>query len=308
MNDEQIFLANAYLDGELTADERRIAEADPEVMTEVEQLRALQSAVRDAPAPSAEARESAISAAMAAFGAAGPTDLPADEPAPATAPVVPFRPRPAYAKYLGIAAALVAVAGLGIVVAQSGQGDDDAAEPAADMATMEDNADRVMTESVPSDDEAVAEMAPADDGGAAGADEGDAAEDVEMADDGDDVAAEPSPDETADLAAAEDSDDAGADAPYREVPAGFDPAAPITDDDELGIYGVYLIGERDRGQLPPTPNHDCVEAEQILGTATLQLGDDSIAVYVDVRETDGLAVALRADTCVELIAGSLVAD
>lgn len=316
MNDEQYFLANAYLDGELTAEERGIAEADPEVMAEVEQLRALQSALRDTPAPSDEARESAISAAMAVFGAADPvdpTDLPDDEPAPAPAPVVPFRPRPAYAKYLGIAAALVAVAGLGIVVSQAGQGGDDAADTLADTAAGEESLDRAgaVTESIESDDGSAAEMAPAEDESVAGAD--DEMADEEMADEGVEFDAEPTSeatadDDTADMAAAEDGDDVVFAGPYREVPEGFDPSAPITDDVELGVYGVYLIGERDGGQLPPTPNHDCVDAEQILGTATLLLGDDSVAVYIDVRETDGMAVALRTDSCFELMAGSLLAD
>ena len=318
MNDEQYFLANAYLDGELTAEVRGIAEADPEVMAEVEQLRALQSALRDTPAPSDEARESAISAAMAVFGTADPvdpTDLPDDERAPAPAPVVPFRPRPAYAKYLGIAAALVAVAGLGIVVSQAGQGDDDAADTMADTADMEESLERAgaLTESFEADDGADAEMLPADDEGVAGADENEAADDAEMADEqpADDVAepaAEATAEDTDDMAAAEDGDDGAVEGTYREVRAGFDPAAPITDDAELGVYGVYLIGERDSGQLPPTPNHDCVDAQEVLGTATLRLGDELIEVYVDVREADGMAVALRADTCFELMAGSLFTD
>lgn len=315
MNDDQYFLANAYLDGELTADERGIAEADPEVMAEVEQLRALQSAVRDAPTPSVEAREAAISAAMAVFGSTHPSDLPADEPVPATAPVVPFRPRPAYAKYLGIAAALVAVAGLGIVVSQAGQGDDDATDSVADSAAAEESLERAgaLTDNFEADDGSVAEMAPAEDESVTGADDSDAADDAEFADDqsadgGAEPAAEPSSEDTADMATAEQGDDAAGEGPYRDVPAEFDPAAPLTDDVELGIYGVYLIGERDNGRLPPTPNHDCVDAQQVLGTATLRLGDDSVAVYVDVREADGLAVALRTDTCVELVAGSLFAD
>ena len=97
MNDEQIFLANAYVDGELTADERRIAEADPQVMTEVEQLRLLQGELRDVSPPTDAARESAIGAAMAAFDSDA-------APASVDTNIIPFRPRPAYAKLLGIAA------------------------------------------------------------------------------------------------------------------------------------------------------------------------------------------------------------
>ena len=41
MNDDQRLLANAYLDGEVSADERARAEADPEVVAEVARLRAV---------------------------------------------------------------------------------------------------------------------------------------------------------------------------------------------------------------------------------------------------------------------------
>ena len=310
MNDEQIFLANAYLDGELTADERRIAEADPEVMTEVEQLRALLTELRAVPPPSADARESAISAALASFGSATATAESMSDHAPTAAPVVPFRPRPAYAKFLAVAAAVVAVAGLGIVVSQNSLGGDDS-DTASDMveeASIERNG--ALTESFDTaeatEGDAMADDM-ADDGGSddmaeiAGADT--------MADDGDELAATPAAEATADGASDEAGDaPLGDEAEYRQVRADFDPDAPITDEDELGVYGVYLIAERDAGRLPSTPNHACVNAQQVLGTATLLFDGGPTPIYVDVREDDGLAVALRTDTCVELVAGSLFAD
>ena len=64
MNAEHEFLASGYVDGDLTDDERRIAEADPAVMAEVEQLRALRAELADVPPPTTDARESAIAAAM----------------------------------------------------------------------------------------------------------------------------------------------------------------------------------------------------------------------------------------------------
>ena len=113
MNEEQFFLANAYLDGELTAEERGIAEADPAVMAEVEQLRALQNDLRDVEPPSDAARESAIGAALAEFTSRSSTSTSTGRVAPAVtaAPAAPivFRRRPAYARYLGVAAAMVAV-------------------------------------------------------------------------------------------------------------------------------------------------------------------------------------------------------
>lgn len=312
MNDEQFFLANAYLDGELTADERRIAEADPEVMTEVEQLRALQAGVRDVPAPTAAARESAISAAMAAFdGSLGTDAAPAgDAPGHTGSPVVPFRPRPAYAKYLGIAAAFVAVAGLGIVLAQGAGGDDDSADTAADMPTdgAVERGD-AMTEPADTADAADSElMITADDADDATADQA-----VE-----DEVAAEPEagdmPETGPEATAESSSEDSSGGSPtsggeqLREVPPDFDPRAPIADDVELGVYGVYLLAEREAERLPPTPNHSCVTFEQILDEAMLVVDGEPVRVYVDVRESDGQVVALRTDTCAELLRGSLFLD
>ena len=318
MNDEQHFLANAYLDGELTADERRIAETDPVVMTEVEQLRALQAELRDVPAPTAAAREAAIGAAMAAFGAANRLDTastPAgDAPGRTGARVVPFRPRPAYARYLAVAAAFVAVAGLGIIVAQGGGGSDD---DSADNASVLLDADAdVRTEAVTESastadasdtaDAAESEIMAADEGGDAG-----------MA--GDDMgpqeesAAEPAVGGTADVAS-EDSVEGTSGSPadgrvrHRDVPPDFDPEAPIANEVELGTLAAYLIVERDAGRLPPTPNHACADAQQILDETTLNLDDEQVPVYVDVDEIDGRVAALRTDTCAELLIGSLYSD
>jgi hypothetical protein len=321
MNDEQYLLANAFLDGELTAEERRIAEADPEVMTEVERLRALQAELRDVPAPTAAAREAAISAAMAAFDSSVADEVShgvTDEPS--GAPVVPFRPRPAYAKYLGVAAAFVAVAGLGIILARAGQGGDDDSSDAA-TAVLDSAAvarDGEALESEPADGDV---MSAADDAGGANAGDESEAAAVE-----DEVPAEESvggADEDTGDATTEDTAEASAEptayeptgdtaesggGPYREVPPDFDPEAPIANEVELGVYGAYLIAERDAGNLPPTPNHACDDAEQVLDEATLRLGDELVPVYVDVRETVGVAAALHRDTCAELMLGSLHAD
>lgn len=309
MNDEQYLLANAYLDGELTAEERRIAEADPEVMTEVEQLRALQAELRDVPVPTTAAREAAISAAMTEFA----SSVGDESDAPVGAPVVPFRPRPAYAKYLGIAAAFVAVAGLGIILAQGGRGDDDSS----------DNAAEVFDAAVARDGEANESEAPA----APDTDVMSAADDAEDSADvavGDEFATEPVAEATAEEATAEVSTDRAVEDTAAEstggtaessgeptswvVPADFDPQAPITNDVELGVYGAYLIAERDAGNLQPTPNQACVDGEQILDRATLRLDDELVPVYIDVREPRRLVAALHADTCAELMLGSLDAD
>ena len=67
MNDDQRLLANAYLDGEVSADERARAEADPEVVAEVARLRAVGDALRVTDAPDPQRREAAIEAALDAF-------------------------------------------------------------------------------------------------------------------------------------------------------------------------------------------------------------------------------------------------
>ena len=315
MNDEQYFLANAYLDGELTADERRIAEADPAVMTEVEQLRALQAELRDVPAPTTAARESAIGAAMATFesaAAAGTGETPAgDAPGHTGAPVVPFRPRPAYARYLTIAAAFVAVAGLGIIVAQGGGGgDDDSADTAS--VVSDDDADAptaAVTESVGTADAAETEIMAADEGDAGMAGDEMATQEESAAEPtAADVASEDSADSTGDNTAEGTGGAPEGDGAHRAVPPDFDPEAPITSDVELGTLGAYLIVERDAGRLPPTPNHPCGDAQQILDETTLVLDDEQIPVYVDVDEADGRVTALSTDTCAELLIGSLHPD
>jgi hypothetical protein len=109
------------------------------------------------------------------------------------------------------------------------------------------------------------------------------------------------------MTAEDPADEAPTGAQYRVVPSDFDPKAPIANDVELGVYGVYLLGLRDADRLPPTPNHACPDARQILDEVTIRLGDESIPAFIDVREADGRVAALRTDTCAELLVGSLVA-
>lgn len=324
MNDEQIFLANAYLDGELTAEERRIAETDPDVMAEVEALRALQLELRAVTAPTDAARESAVSAAMAEFSA-GAATVAATEDTVSAAPI-PFRPRPAYAKYLAVAAAVVAVAGLGIVISQADLGGDDDdssagdAAPAAEESAADDNP---FAESV----EAGADESAADDGGEDAGD--DAAEAEVMASTGEEMSEEAAldteaaevADEPADAAADEPADDAAGDesdadtaattpamAERLAVPPDFDPDAPIADETELGVFGAYLLRERDAGTLPPTPNTPCTGDDEILDEATLIVDGAATPVYVSVIEFDELVFARSTATCEVILEGSLIAN
>src|SRR6478609_1263265 len=98
MTDDQLLLANAYVDDELDADERARAEADPEVMVQVARLRAAVAAVRDVEPPDPARRAAGIAAAMQSVGRPTPV-----------APPVPLRPRRAWWTGAGIAAAVVAI-------------------------------------------------------------------------------------------------------------------------------------------------------------------------------------------------------
>lgn len=298
MNDEQYFLANAYVDGELTVDERRIAEADPEVMTEVETLRALQAELREVPPPLDGARESAINAAMAEFTTAAST---------VTTPVVPLRPRPAYAKYLGIAAALVAVAGLGIVLSRASRGDDDASDAEATAeATFEaaaiDEGDAALTEAVDAGGEA-GDGASADRAEAAAAPAEEMAD--EMADDAGGAAADM---DVGEAELAPNDDTAGpAVGPRWEVPFDFDVDDPIVDEMDLGVFAVYLLQHGDAQRVPLPTDPSCAVDDEILGVATLVVDDRSVPVYVSVVENVDLVFARDVDTCEILLVGSLVA-
>ena len=133
MNDDLTLLASAYLDGEATPDERARVEADPALLGEVERLRAVRITLLDASwfeRPGDAAREAAIEAALGAWDGAG-SDLPqsgTETPAAARSSHVRTferRRRPS-TRWLSAAAALVAVAGLGVVVSRfDGESDDD---------------------------------------------------------------------------------------------------------------------------------------------------------------------------------------
>ena len=305
MNDEQFFLANAYLDGELTDEERRIAEADPEVMSEVEQLRALQSEVRDVPTAASGARESAIAAAMAEFDARStPAETAVDRPRS----TVPYRPRLAYAKYLGIAAAVVAVGVLGVVVAQIGAGGDDDDSAGGDDAAVEMVAEDRLTEDLDEADggdaggedtaDAVTDMADA-----APADGDVAADDMAEADEAEEMSEEQAAEGEADDTGATAGDDGGEAtsatlAPALSVPDDFDPDAPIADETDLAIYGAYLREQREFGRLGSTPNTPCAGDYEALRRASIVTpSGELVGVLVAVDDSDGTTLAVDEDSC-----------
>jgi hypothetical protein len=149
MNDDQRLLASAVLDGDVTADERARADADPEVVAEVERLRRTRDAVRVVDPPDTDRREAAIAAALAAF----------DRPERVTTP-----PRPSgdgrRHRWFGplAAAAAIAVIAVGAVVAGRDRGGDD------DLSTAEDAVEQSAAGAQPTlDRQANAIPAPAED-------------------------------------------------------------------------------------------------------------------------------------------------
>lgn len=289
MNDDQFFLANAYLDGELTDDERALAEADPAVMAEVEQLRALQRLVRDVGPPAATARSAAIAAAMSEFTTSAPGDAPA---------AVPFRPRPSYARYLAVAAGVLGVGLFGVAIANLGGGGDDgstdlavfdaAEEPAEERA--DDTAEMRLTEAADSMvDIAGAESAPA----------------IASAEPGDEPAEEP-----AEEPSAEPGYDGGeaAEAP----PTGVErpdlvPDQLLTTPAEVGSFGTGLLEQLRSGGLT-TPNYAC-PIEDVLGRAEyLDPLDGVIEILVAVDEPAGLVLGYRDDTCDLVVVGPVFDD
>jgi hypothetical protein len=285
MNDEQFLLANAYLDGELTDEDVALAEADPEVMAEVEQLRALQNLMRDVDRPSDAARNAAIAAAMAQFtaGAAIATSGP-----PAPAPI-PFRPRPSYTRYLAVAAGILGVGLLGVAVANLDTGgDDDSAdmaaapaseEPADEPAASTEDADTFVADDT--GDQITSEMAT-----------------EELAEEPASALADESAEDAAEQPAQEPATDWRAERPTLE------PGQPLTTPEELGSFGTDLLEEQQAGTLGATPNHAC-PVDDVLGRAEYVVDGVVVPVLVAVDEPAGIALAVADGTCDPVAEGPL---
>jgi hypothetical protein len=64
MNDDLILLASAYLDGDVSADERAQVDTDPELLAEVERLRAVRVLIGETDEPKISVREAHLAAAF----------------------------------------------------------------------------------------------------------------------------------------------------------------------------------------------------------------------------------------------------
>lgn len=144
MTDDQLLLASAYLDGRLDAAGVARAEADPEVMAEVERQRRVRELLRAVEPPDPHRRDQAITAALRAAEPAAPTPAAVAPPPPVP---LPRRPRRTWWGFAAAAAAVVVVA-VGVVAALGGGGasDDDTFEaaPAATRAAMDATEDRTL--------------------------------------------------------------------------------------------------------------------------------------------------------------------
>lgn len=124
MTDSHDELASAYLDGEVSADERARVEGDPALLARVDELRTARDALAAAPveAPPAATRDAAIRAAL---GATVVVDLARE------------RARRRLRTLSVAAAALVAVAAVGLLVRAAGDSGQDTATTAAGTAAVE---------------------------------------------------------------------------------------------------------------------------------------------------------------------------
>lgn len=319
MNDDHYFLANAYLDGELTDEERRVAQDDPDVMSEVDRLRALQSALRAVDPTSPATRAAAIAAAMEVFetGLAEPISSRAPSRAPSRASerrvVAPLaRKQPAYTRYLGIAAGLLAIGAIGIVAAGAlGGSDNDSAGQSTEDAITTDTFAQITIAADSASREASATTAAAD------------APQDEMADVG---MAESAPAEgstAATTAAADAQSDSAGDLATTTMsaeqatayPTTGGPIEPIADRNQtiatpgqLAGLGVLLADLRDAGELGATPETRCIfddPAIEIVDTARYQFGDATAPVIVALVDDgiEGHTLAIDPDTCDIVIVG-----
>jgi hypothetical protein len=305
MNEELILLASAYLDGDVTVDERALVETDPSLLAEVERLRAVRALLADVEPSKISVRESHLAAAFDVWDRlpdaeragrgrdATPTDRAAAAGAASVTAPASLRDRrlPSSTRWLtGAAAALVLVLAGGLVVQLTGAGSSD------DDSTTADSADTAETSS-----DAAASLATEDGEAAEGAEEGadgavpesadDAAADGDVRLDTDVDAPPPPPDDEAlqQLFTPQDLADFAAPAfgapQAPDVPAAT--SAPVEPDLAPSAIGV---------ELPL-----CLSADIVVGPALY--GDTLVVVGID--EGRSLALAYVGDSCTEIARAEL---
>lgn len=242
-------LASAYLDGEVTPDERALVEASDDVLAEVERLRRVRAVVAADVQPAAvSTRESQLAAALDVFDQLG-AGAPA---ASAVAPMSAGRARRARRTragggdrariVLGVAAGLVIVAGAGAVirgVIVSTDETDDVAEAPADEPAEESGIG-------PSEDDIMAEL------------EGDNTNDDPSLDfDPGEVAADVTREEAAEELSGGFAEDA--EAPTDEAFADAPTAAAEAEPDDAGVEQAVDDADELPAAEDPPPDADIVE-------------------------------------------------
>ncbi|MEL6891635.1 MAG: hypothetical protein AAFP84_08570 [Actinomycetota bacterium] len=253
-------LASAYLDGEVTPDERARVEGDPELLAEVDRIRQVRAIVMAdiEPAP-VSTRESHLAAALDVWD-----QLAAGDAAPglaAATPISTVRDRRTRRRaertsgdrsrlLLGAAAGLVVLAGVGAVVRGVIVGGDDDADFSADDAAAEEPAEEDSAIG-PAESDIATEF----EGGNTGSDElrdidtGEvaqdavAAESAEVAEESDDAMEEPAEDDAMSDDAAFDADEP-ADEPAEEAADGDD-SVSAADDPPAEVDLVELRNAQD---------------------------------------------------------------
>jgi hypothetical protein len=295
MNDDLTLLASAYIDGDVTADERARVESDSELLAEVDRLRSFRLILGGVEAQAISVREAQLAMALDVWdrlpasertGArrdATPAGIDAAAVAGAASVTAPTpingRRRTTSTRWMtGVAAALVLVLAGGVAL-QLGTGSDD------DSASTDDagiEATEAIAATGPANDPAAGDRAPAGE------------------------AAESAGDVTAEL------DTGVADPPPPGEDVGLDQLRNLTD---LADFASAAVGAPRAPDVPAATSaateEDLSEAQTFLDETgfPLCLGVDLIvgpAVYGDVPVVVGiderlnLAIAYRAATCAEV--------
>ena len=281
-----------YLDGEATPDERARVEADPSLLGEVERLRAVRVTLFDATqfeGPSDEVREAAIAAALGAWDVASrPSGARVETPPAARrSNVRTFERRHTYTRWLSAAAALVAVAALGVVVARSGGGGDNdesgtvAIEAPADTAAGDALVDTADEQTELSASTGNAERTASDDD--AGADAG---------------GAEPAS-ETAEQAPAPAATEASE---ATTMVADAAPQENLSSPAELGAYALEAKRAAENDPNPDVLARPCSDdAFDDIDTYVAMVTYRDRSVLIGIDDEDDRAFAVDADTC-EIVA------
>jgi hypothetical protein len=309
MNDDLTLLASAYLDGDVTADERARVESDAEVLAEVDRLRSVRALLGDVEPQAISIREAQLASALDVWdrlperertGArrdATPSGVDAAAVAGAASVTAPTplssrrrSGRSTSTRWLtGAAAALVLVLAGGVALQLSSSGSDD---DASSEETSSDDGTDALTATAAADEADADLPAPA-------------AESAESAES--DGSAEAADQATLEL-------DTGIDdvAPPGEN-AGVNQLDNLTDlaDFAAAAVGAPISPDDVPAATSAEGGEDLSEAETFLAEAEfpLCLGVDIIvgpAVYIDVPvvvgidESRDLAIAYRAATCAEV--------